>query len=106
MKPAVKSRSVQSDAIVERPKPPLNIIQDVPAYLQRPASQSAAGFEEVRLADVTLPRLGLCQALTPQRIKGDPKHIRNLEEGQFFNTITQEIYGETVKIVPLLFFKN
>lgn len=69
-------------------------------------STSPAGLENVERADMTLPRLGLCQSLTPQRKKNDPKYIPRLEEGQLFNTITQEIYGGSVKIVPLFFYKT
>lgn len=78
----------------------------VPDYLKREQGQVAAGTEYMEQQDLTMPRLGLCQALTPQRQKADPKFIQGLEEGQFFNSVTREIYGEKLLIVPLLFYKQ
>lgn len=78
----------------------------VPAYLQRPKGQRPAGFDNMDRSDWTLPRLGLCQSNSPQRQEGDAKHIEGLKDGQFFNSITQTVYGKSVKIVPLLFFKS
>jgi len=78
----------------------------MPAYLRKTDSTPAAGTENMERQDITLPRLGLCQALTPQRLRTDPKYIPGLEEGQFFNTITQQVYGDKVRVVPLLFYKS
>jgi len=64
------------------------------------------GTEQIERQDVTYPRLGLCQSLTPQKKKSDANHIPNLTDGQFFNTITGEIYGESVLVVPILFSKQ
>jgi hypothetical protein len=90
----------------ELARKPQGPVSSVPAYLQRTVGQKAEGFEEMESGDMTLPRLAICQALTPQRQRSDPKYIQGLEEGQIFNTITDEVYADSVKIVPLLFFKN
>lgn len=82
------------------------IQSDVPDYLRRQAGQPAAGLEQMDRSDFTLPRLGLCQSNSPQRSEGDAKHIEGLKDGQFFNSVTQSIYGKSVKIVPLMFFKS
>lgn len=76
----------------------------MPSYLQH--SGKPVGLEEMTRADWTLPRLGLCQSMSPQRKRSDPKHIEGLEEGDMFNSITRENYGKTVQVVPLMFFKN
>jgi len=81
-------------------------LAEVPEYLRRAPGVGAAGFEEVEQGDLTLPRLGLCQALSPQRDESDPKFIENCNEGDYFNSLTSENYGERIQIVPLLFFKN
>ena len=81
-------------------------IEEVPEYLRRKPGVGAAGFDEVEQGDLTLPRLGLCQALSPQRDETDPKHIEGIEEGNYFNSLTGENYGAEIKIVPLLFYKN
>jgi hypothetical protein len=78
----------------------------LPAHLVREPGVPAAGTENMERQDMTLPRLGLCQSLSPQRLKSNAKYIPGLEEGQFFNTITQEIYGTKVMVIPLLFYKN
>jgi hypothetical protein len=87
-------------------KVPAGALAGVPAYLRRAEGAPAQGTENIDRQDMVLPRLGLCQSLSPQRIKSGPKYIPNLEEGQYFNTITQEIYGSHVRVVPLLFFKS
>lgn len=81
-------------------------IEEVPEYLRRKPGVGAAGFDEVEQGDLTLPRLGLCQALSPQREETDPKYIEGIKEGDYFNSLTGENYGGEVKIVPLLFYKN
>src|SRR5438132_1612945 len=81
-------------------------LSDVPDYLRRKGDGPPLGLENLERNDMTLPRLGLCQSLTPQRIKSDPKYIAGLEEGEFFNTITREVYGNRVRLVPLLFYKT
>lgn len=63
-------------------------------------------MEQVDQSDILIPRLGLCQSLSPQRRKDDKAFIEGLQEGQLFNTVTQEIYGSEVKVIPLFFFKN
>ena len=78
----------------------------VPDYLQRRGDAPPMGLENLDRADMTLPRLGLCQSLSPQRSKSDPKYIAGLDEGEFFNTITRENYGMRVQLVPLLFYKT
>jgi hypothetical protein len=67
--------------------------------------QIAEGFENMEHGDMAKPRLAVCQAQSLQRQKDDPKYIKGLEEGQFFNTITGENYGDTVRVSPLMFFK-
>ncbi len=54
---------------------------------------------------MTQPRLMLAQSVTPQTKKKDSKYIQGLEEGQFFNSVTGEVYGESVKLTPIMFFK-
>lgn len=95
--------ATQSQEIVKHQHGPL--VEQVPKYLQKPDGQPRAGFEEFEQGDVKLPRLGLCQALTPQRSDGDPQYIDGLKEGDIFNNVTQINYGRSAKIVPLLYFK-
>jgi hypothetical protein len=79
--------------------------EEIPEWLRDEIGHQA-GMEHVDQADVLIPRLGLCQSLSPQRRKNDPAFIEGLQEGQLFNTVTKEIYGETLDLVILFFFKN
>lgn len=81
-------------------------LAEVPDYLQRAPNEPPAGLENMDRQDMTLPRLGLAQALSPQLSESDPKYIDGLRPGMFFNTITREAYGKTVQLVPLLFYKT
>ena len=76
-----------------------------PEYLRK-GERDAAGLEYMSSTDVTVPRLGLCQSNSPQRIRNDAKYIEGLTDGEFFNSISRENYGNSVLIVPLLFYKS
>ena len=39
-----------------------------------------------------IPFIGIIQALSPQLQKDDPLYIKGAEQGDIFNTVTQEIY--------------
>lgn len=81
-------------------------LEEVPEYLRRADGAPPAGLENMDRQDMTLPRLGLAQALSPQVSESDPKSIEGLRPGMFFNTITREVYGKKVQLVPLLFYKT
>jgi hypothetical protein len=81
-------------------------LAEVPEYLRRVDGAPPMGLENLDRQDMTLPRLGLAQALSPQLSESDPKYIDGLRPGMFFNTITREVYGKSVQLVPLLFYKT
>lgn len=64
---------------------------------------SHKGSEDVTSNDITLPRIEVLQALSPQLKKSEPNYIEGSEQGQIFNTISGEIYGPSVVIIPILF---
>lgn len=88
-----------------KPATGLTQIEEVPEFLRSQLGHSE-GMENVDQEDILIPRLGLCQALSPQKRKTHALYIPNLQEGQLFNTVTQEIYGDELDIVLLFFFKN
>lgn len=49
--------------------------------------------------DITFPRLKIAQALTPEKPEG-------IKLGDFFNSITQEKFGNKIVIIPLFFWKT
>jgi len=68
-----------------------------PSYI----TKSRRGFEDTVQSDITIPRLALAQALSPQVTDGDPARIPDLKPGDLFNSVTQQIYGREV-VVQLL----
>lgn len=74
----------------------------IPSHLQKYAAMGSAGLENIRQEDTVMPRLAIAQQMSHQVQKTDPLFIKGLEVGQFFNTLTNEIYGEQVRVTPLL----
>jgi hypothetical protein len=58
------------------------------------------GFENQTPADVAVPFLGLLQALSPQVTDGNPTRIAGAKQGDLLNTVTQELLGSPVHVVP------
>ena len=78
-------------------------VSTLPDYLQ---GSAGLGNENIQRGDVTIPRIGIIQSLSPERTKGHAKQIVGCEEGQFFNTVTREILPETFKFVDVMFTKT
>lgn len=78
-------------------------VSTLPDYLQ---GSAALGNENVTRQDITIPRIGLIQSLSPEREKGNAKRIEGCEEGQFFNTVTRELLPETFNFVDIFYTKT
>lgn len=67
-----------------------------PASMVAPdfVEQSTAGTENIGHDDIQMPRLALAQKMSPEVDKLQEKFIEDLEPGQFFNNVSQRIYGE------------
>lgn len=65
-----------------------------PASLEELKKYSGLGTEDLGGEDVRPPRLICATSMHPQVKRGDPKLIEDLREGDLFNDLTQEIYGE------------
>jgi len=72
----------------------------VPEHLK---GGSGRGNEAVQAEDMLVPRIELVQSLSPVRKKSDPAYIDGAEEGMVFNTVTGDLYGEKVYVVPVFF---
>lgn len=81
------------------------ISENLPAYLAD-HNGPARGMEDVTAADVVIPRLEIVQSLSPARDKTSPMFIPGAEEGHLFNSVTRELYGTEVMIVPVVFKKQ
>lgn len=77
----------------------------VPEWLQEHMGDTR-GSEEVTGADLVIPRLELCQALSSCRKKNDPSFIEGITEGDLYNNVTREVYGDSVQIIPVHFRKE
>lgn len=68
---------------------------------------SGIGRESMAVTDMALPYYALLQSLSPQVKKSSPTRIDEAEEGDFFNTVTQELFsGEAgMLIIPCAFQK-
>lgn len=59
-----------------------------------------AGFEGIEEGDIKIARLGVAQGLSQVVNEGKAKM------GDIFNNISQEVYGDSVEIIPLFMFKT
>lgn len=75
---------------------------DLEAYKDIIAASQAESAAMTQ-SDLQMPFLALTQSLTKQRQRGEANYIPGLEEGDFFNTVTNEIYkmGQGVHVVPV-----
>lgn len=64
------------------------------------------GFQEAESSDYPLPRLSIAQALSPQLKKTNANYIDGLQQGDFFNTVTKKVYGNTIRVIPVYFNRN
>ena len=81
------------------------VSDDIPAHLQG-VMQDQRGSEEVAADDLVIPRIDLIQGLSKVRKKTDPNYIEGAEEGQLYNVVTRQLYGEEVMFVPVYFQKQ
>lgn len=73
----------------------------LPAHI---AEGTGLGNENVG-QHVTIPRVKLLQKMSDEVDKYNSKHIKGAEPGHFFNSITNQNYGESLYVISLL-FKN
>lgn len=90
--------------LTEQPQNTGMVISDErPAYMD---PDNRRGSEDVTMDDLTLPRIEVLQALSPQIKRNDPKFIPGAEQGMIFNTVSGELYGDFVVFIPILFRKE
>jgi len=61
------------------------------------------GNEDVTFKDVTTPRIEVIQALSPQQKENDSKFIPGAKEGMLFNTVTNQLYGDSILFCPVYY---
>lgn len=81
--------------IAKKEEGTLMFAQELPSYMDPSA---ARGNEEVKSSDIVLPRLEIVQALSPIKETNDAA-----KDGMLFNSVTQEVLGESVYFVPVYY---
>ena len=88
-------------AVAEKPEATTAVAEtskyEVPAYIRQGAGR---GNESVSTEDIQIPRLEVTQDLSPIVKDGDA------EAGQLYNSVTGEVYGDTVLFTPIIFMKQ
>jgi len=80
-----------------------NFSDERPDYLP---AESVRGQENVGVDDLTIPRLGVIQDLSPQHKESKPEYIEGAKAGMLFNNVTSELYDKSVIFVPVYFRKE
>lgn len=97
-----KAAAQRKDALAKQDaEAPISVMSSMPDYLQEAPTEPIRGAENVRREDVIMPRLNVCGKQSPQFDETNEKHIPGLKMGDYFNTITREIYGQRIYTVPL-----
>ena len=62
-----------------------------------------SGLENITSEDLTIPRLKILQALSPEVQKRDGKYVEGASAGDIINTVTGALYGEdkTLTVLPV-----
>lgn len=85
------SEDEKKDVVKKDPTPPARISGE---------GGQAEGFDDVDREDYKMPRLAVLQGLSEIVTSGDGKM------GDIANSITKEVYGNEVEIIPLFLFKT
>jgi hypothetical protein len=72
------------------------------------AADAGLGMENMTADDLSIPRIGIIQSLSPQRSKTKPEYIEGAKEGDIFNNVSKTLMdGEKgIKVVPIKFTKS
>lgn len=79
------------------------ITDKVPDYIE---SNTNRGSEDVGQEDLVIPRLEVIQALSPAVKDGDPGYIPEARPGMLMNSVSKQLYGKEVMVVPVVFMKQ
>jgi len=94
-----KKKAAESTAVATQ----YGFTDNRPDYLP---DDSTKGQENVTVDDLTIPRLGLVQDLSPQRKANKPEYIEGADSGMLFNNVSTELYGKSINFVPVYFRKE
>lgn len=84
----------------------LAVINDEAVMVLPEGEEGGSGLQNVNESDLLVPRLQIAAGTSKQIMKGNEKHIQGLQVGEIFNTVTKEVYGDSVLVIPVWFSKN
>ena len=64
-------------------------------------ADAGAGNENLGQRDVTIPRISVVQALSPELKRNKAEYIEGAQEGMLFNSATRELLGEELIVIPV-----
>ena len=67
------------------------------------AEDGREGFEDIDSSTIAIPFLRIAQQLSPQLNERKPEYIPGLAHGDFFNSVTKDVYGKEMEIVVAKF---
>jgi len=102
-KPSVASKSVTATKPVDQLPAEPSTQEVMPDYMRHGPSR---GSEQVGVDDLVIPRLEIAQALSPAVDKTHSAYIEGCEVGDIYNSVTRQVYGPKVRVVPVLFKKD
>lgn len=92
-----KAQAASKAVVLAKPQP---LSTDVADLL---AQDAGAGLENLTRQDLTIPRLGILQDLSPQVKKTESAHIEDAEAGQVCDYVNEALYSgeEGILVVPV-----
>lgn len=70
----------------------------MPAYLK--TRQEDLGVDSIESSDIVIPRMKICQG------QSEIKETIKITDGQFYNSVTNDVYGDKVEFFVLLHWKS
>lgn len=78
----------------------------VPEHLQGKTQGAGRGSENVGTEDLVIPRLEVLQALSPMCTRGEAEYNPSAEPGMLANSVSGQLYGKEVFLVPVFYSKQ
>ena len=95
----------KTEVAVQETKPIATLTDAQLALQAQMAEDVGSGFEEATADCYAIPFVYILQSGSPQCKKSDGAYIQGAAEGQFFNSVSMEMYDgdEGIDVVPVLF---
>ena len=93
-----------SQAVAQKAKTEV-AVSDLSSLLEE---EAGAGLENFTTDDMQIPFIRILQALSPQLNKQDSMYMKGAEQGDIFNTVSQQVFRaeEGIIVVPCFFEKK